>query len=89
MGSTHRDLRTRVSEHKGFSYRTGRPRTNPSFSIIRNHSRENNHVIRESDFQILFKSNHSDLSIAESLVIYKDKPQLNSNETVFKLQTLG
>ena len=72
VGSTYRSLRIRVSEHKRFSYRTGRPLTNPGFSIIWNHSRENNHIIRESDFHILFRSNHSNLRIAESLLSYKD-----------------
>ena len=89
VGSTHRNLKIRISEHKGMSFRTGRMLANPSFSVIRNHSRDNDHIIRERDFHILFRSNHADLRIAESLFIYKEKPQLNCNDTAFKLQTVG
>lgn len=67
IGCTHRILRIRISEHKCFSFRTGRRYTNPRFSVIRKYSREKNHIIREDDFQLLFKSNHSALRIAESL----------------------
>lgn len=51
-GSTHRNLRIMISEHKGFWYRTEWSLTNPSFSVVRNHSREEDHVIREDDFQV-------------------------------------
>ena len=89
IGSTHRNLKIRISEHKGRSYRTGRPLTNPNFSVIRNHSREKDHIIRDEDFKILYRSNHSDLRIVESLFIYKQQPQLNVNEAPYVLQTLG
>ena len=89
IGSTHRNLKIRISEHKGRSYRTGRPLSNPNFSVIRNHSREKDHIIRDEDFKILYRSNHSDLRIVESLFIYKQQPQLNVNEAPYVLQTLG
>ena len=89
IGSTCRNLRIRISEHKGFSYRSNKPLTNPSASMIREHSRHLDHPIKENSFRILFKAyNRNDLRIAETLNIIDQKPTLNSYETCIKLNLL-
>ena len=86
LGSTFRNLKIRISEHKGVSYRTNTQITNPSFSKIREHTLNCNHTINEQDFSIKYRAScNSDLRIAESLFIMKEKPELNSNELATKL----
>ena len=86
IGSTTRNLKIRVSEHKGFSFRSGIQLTNPGISRIRDHSRKKDHLIREENFKIIFRaSNKFDLRIAETLCILDQKPTLNSNDTAIKL----
>ena len=85
-GSTSRNLKIRIAEHKGISYRTGTPITKPSFSKIREHAIACNHSINEEDFSIKYRAKcASDLRIAESLVIMKQKPELNGTEIATKL----
>ena len=86
IGSTCRNLTIRIAEHKGFSYRSGIQLLNPSASMIRDHSRNQDHLIKEEGFRILYKAkNRFDLRIAETLNIIEQKPSLNSNETAVKL----
>ena len=86
IGSTSRNLKIRMSEHRGVSYRTNANITNPSFSRIREHAKDHSHRIREEDFEILFRAKHtSELRIAESLLIIKEKPNLNGTELATKL----
>ena len=86
IGSTCRNLKIRISEHMGISYRTNTPITTPSFSRIREHSMSCNHPIREQDFSIKFRANFTkDLRIAESLFILKEKPEINGNELATRL----
>ena len=85
-GSTSRNLKIRFAEHKGVSYRTGARITRPSFSRIREHAQLYNHSINEQDFSIKFRAKNSlDLRIAETLLIMKEKPSINDNETSTKL----
>ena len=85
-GSTGRNLKIRIAEHKGISYRTGTPITTPSFSRIREHATACNHSINEEDFSIKYRAKTtSDLRIAESLMIMKQKPNLNGTEIATKL----
>ena len=86
VGSTCRNLKIRISEHKGVSYRTGMNITKPSFSKIREHSLECKHAISEQGFSIKYRANNiSDLRIAESLTIMKEKPELNGTELATRL----
>ena len=88
VGSTSRWLRDRVLEHKGKSTRTGRLLTNPSFSAIREHSRDHSHLFSNTDFSILSShSNRLDLIISESLFIQKMGPELNNTATATTLFT--
>ena len=86
IGSTCRNLKIRMSEHKGVSFRTNSVIVNPGASMIRNHAREFDHAIKEHNFKIMHMSrNRQDLRIAESLFIHKYNPNLNSNESSAKL----
>ena len=86
FGSTYRNLKIRISEHRGVSYRTNASITKPSFSKIREHAIECNHPISEQGFVIRYRAkNTSDLRIAESLSIIKEKPGLNGTEFATKL----
>ena len=90
IGSTSRNLKIRISEHKGISYRTNTQITRPSFSRIREHAQLCNHSINEENFSILFRANSMlDLRIAESLLIMKEKPELNDNEVATRLMILS
>ena len=86
IGSTCRNLKIRIAEHRGVSYRSGTRMTCPSFSKIREHSLDCDHRFNEDDFSILYRAkSSSDLRIAESLYIMKDKPELNGNELATRL----
>ena len=86
VGSTSRNLKIRIAEHKGVSYRTNSLITKPSFSMIREHSVKHNHEIREQDFSIKYRAKCTlDLRIAESLAIMKEKPDLNATELATRL----
>ena len=70
----------------GVSYRTGSPITNPSFSRIREHANKYKHSIREQDFTIKYSATtSSELHTAESLVIWKEKPDINATESATRL----
>jgi len=89
IGSTTRNLMMRYCEHKGVSYRTLRPLSSPTYSLIRDHSLKTNHVIKLDDFTILRKANDViDLRILESLLIKEIKPKINNNESSATLYTL-
>lgn len=86
IGSTARNLKIRISEHKGVSYRTDMNITKPSFSRIREHAIECKHPISEQGFIIKYRAkNITDLRIAESLSIMKDRPELNGTELATRL----
>ncbi len=85
--------KNRIFEHRGFSFRTNRQLMNPSFKKISKHSQTFDHMYNETDFNILYKArNNSELRVAESLFIHKNRPSLNSNEstvTLLSLKVLG
>ena len=46
-------------------------------------------MLREQDFEIIFRAKHtSELRIAESLLIMKEKPNLNGTELATRLMIL-
>ena len=86
IGSTKRLLKVRADGHRGVSYRTGDPLTNPEFSNIRDHTRKCKHKISYKDFKIVGKaSNDHQLAIMESLIIKQTVPQLNSQTSATPL----
>ena len=89
IGSTSRNLRLRTFEHNGKSFRTNNYLSQPSFSMVREHSRQQDHLFSEKDFSILYKARSlSEARIAESIFMYKSKPVLNNYDTAIKLLTL-
>ncbi len=51
------------------------------------HSLEQDHVYGENNFKILYKAGDiHELRVAESLLIYKNRPHLNNYETAVQLQ---
>ena len=78
VGETKRNLTLRIAEHKGKSARTGALLSNPSFSPIRSHSLDKDHIITDDSFKILMKAIHPfDTKLLESLFIKHTKPELN------------
>ena len=89
VGETKRNLSLRIAEHKGRSPRTGAILSSPSFSQIRNHSLDEDHLINNDSFKILMKASHPfDTKILESLFIKHLKPELNNQHTSNQLLIL-
>ena len=83
-GETKRHLQTRIAEHKGIYPITGKSVPNPQNSKIMEHAIDKNHPIKNQNFSILFKSKFPyDHKIAESLLIKRDAPDLNSIDSVY------
>ena len=92
VGSTVRTLQTRIMEHKGLSYRTGRPLAHPLHSAIRHHSEQCNGggPVSKDCFSILTSRNNiTDLRIVESLYIHQAKPTLNEMTSAFPLKIIN
>ena len=91
VGSTVRNLHTRVSEHLGLSNRTGQPLINPPQSSIRAHAMQcPTSNITINNFEILASANSLvHLRILESLYIYNLKPDLNENFSAFPLKIVN
>ena len=86
VGSTVRNLITRVSEHRGISVRTGTPFLNPPHSSVRSHCLESDHPLSFDQFKIIASSqNFVYLRILESLHILKNKPNLNDMQSAHPL----
>ena len=79
-GKTSRHLQTRACEHLKISNLTGKPRKYEQVSAIFDHVSKENHNASVSDFSVLHSaSSDRDLLILESLLIAKDRPNLNNN----------
>ena len=89
VGSTIRNLHSRIQQHLGKSVRTGKFLANPDPSPIREHSLACDTLVKHDYFSILGKSSSSlDLRILESLHIFQREPSLNSMASSFPLQTV-
>jgi hypothetical protein len=92
VGMTARALFTRVAEHAGRSFRTGRPLAQPPHSSVRLHTEQCSLAppVSINQFKILCNaSSQTDLRILESLYIHKLKPKLNNQSSSFPLSILG
>ena len=74
VGETTRHLRTRISEHRGLSPRSGLPVGSKNNSNIYAHYIDTGHDILPSQFEIVGNQDFY-LKIAESLIIHKTKPK--------------
>ena len=82
IGSTERHFFSRIQEHLGNSIYTFRPLTNPSFSAIRSHSQEKDHVVSCKNFKIIDTAiDGQTLLLKESMYIKKRQPNLNNSGT--------
>ena len=89
VGSTVRNLHSRIQQHLGKSVRTGKFLVKPDPSPIREHSLACDTLVRGEHFSILGKAcSHLDLRILESLHIYDRRPSLNNMTSSFPLQTV-
>ena len=80
-GETCRHLNIRVGEHSGVSPLTGKRSKAMITTAIKDHVLICGHVVFLEDFKILASSNSEfHLKIKESLLISRDKPELNRNE---------
>ena len=70
-----------MSQHKGCSFRTNNPITNPEKSNILDHSLTANHPITLENFKILASCDKFDLTLLESSFIHKLKPSLNDQHS--------
>ena len=83
---TCRHLNIRVGEHSGVSPLTGKKSKTKKTTAIKDHMLFCDHVVSLEDFKILASSNSEfHLKIKESLLISRDKPELNRNEKSFPL----
>ena len=85
IGETKKQLRVRISQHKGISFRTNRPLSSFDSSKIYEHEFDSNHPISDDSFKILSNSNVFDLKVLESLYIHKLQPNLNDYNSSFDL----
>ena len=80
-GETCRHLNIRVGEHSGVSPLTGKRSKAMTTTAIKDHVLICGHVVSFEDLKILASSNSEfHLKIKESLLISRDKPELNRNE---------
>ena len=88
-GQTMRHLRTRIAEHRGLSSRTGHAISNPTKSAIRDHALHKGHDIQTQNFSLKYSSDAFNLKLAESILIFDNKPSLNNTEFSEALNILG
>ena len=78
IGSTTRQLKCRIAEHKSLSVRTNLPLSKPPFSSIMEHQLNTGHLVNSNNFNIIGSQNNSiSLRLLESLFIFKLKPEMN------------
>ena len=88
VGETRKQLRVRMSQHRGVSFRSGTPLNSLDASKIRDHSLNTGHRVHECDFRILDSCSNFDLRILESIYIHKLKPSLNDYASSVELCVL-
>ena len=85
-GETCRHLNIRVGEHSGVPPLTGKKSKAKTTTAIKNHMLFCDHIFSFEDFKILASSNSEfHLKIKESLLILREKPELNRNEKSLSL----
>ena len=85
IGQTVKQLKVRISQHKGRCFRTNNLLTCPENSKIWEHYLNSGHSIHDHNFKILDKPHNFDLRILESLWIHKLKPSLNDRSSSTEL----
>jgi hypothetical protein len=78
IGETRKQLKVRMCQHKGISFRTGNMVASTNSKIF-DHFLEYSHSIKDNNFKIISKCPSNDLKILESILIHKSKPTLNEH----------
>ena len=89
IGETSRHPYSRYSEYFGVFPRTFKPVSSPLKSSIREHSELNKPSISISDFKVLHTCKSQDLWLAESTLILKLCPNLNTQDSSTHLKILS
>ena len=82
------ELKVRVSQHKGISFRTGNMLNSVEQSKILDHSLNSGHCTSDNNFKILDSCQPFDLRILELIYIHKIKPSLNDHASSVELYIL-
>ena len=88
IGETQMQLKVRICQHKGISYRTDAPYKAPTHSSIRDHAFDKNHPVKIKNFKILESCDKLDIRIVESINIHRFSPSLNEQGSSFNLSIL-
>ena len=88
IGQTVKQLKVRISQHKGRSFRINSLLSCPENSKILDHSLNSGHPIIVNNFKILDSCKNNDLRILESLWIHKLKPSLNDRSSSAELSII-
>ena len=88
IGETRKQMRVRISQHQGRSYRTGSRLNCQEPSKILEHRLNSGHSVDETDFKILSHCNAFDLKCLESIFIHEQRPSLNDQSSSFELNIL-
>ena len=81
-----RHLGVRVGEHSGISPLTGKKSKSKKSTAVKDHMLFCDHIVSIEDFKILATSSSDfHIKVKESLLISRDEPILNKNETSLPL----
>ena len=85
-GETCRHLSVRVGEHSGVSPLTGKKSKSKNSTAVKDHMLLYDHTVSIDDFKILATSDSDfHVKVKENLLISRDEPILNKNETSLPL----
>ena len=85
-GETYWYLSVRVGEHSGVSPLTGKKSKSKKSTAVEDHMLFCDHIVSIDDFKILATSDSDfHFKVKESLLISRDEPILNKNETSLPL----
>ena len=85
-GETCRHLNVRVGEHLGVSPLTGKELKSKKFTAVNDHKLFSDHIVSIDDFKILRTSDSDfNVKVKESILISRDEPIINKNETSLPL----
>ena len=89
-GETCRHLSVRVGELSGVSPLTGKKSKSKKSTAVKDHMLFCDHIVSTDDLKILATSDSDfHVKVIESLLISRDKPILNKNETSLTLYPFG
>ena len=81
IGETVKQLKVRICQHRGLSFRTNQRLATMMHSSIRDHAVGSDHPITDSNFKILDSCPKSKLKTLESIYIHSHNPSLNDQST--------